>query len=107
MSIAPIHLGAQRAQPLQPHCSGNAAGGKQECWSCSSPLALSLVGNFVFQAESQDGKAPTTALEPSVGIPHQDACSSVGWVSVYPCPRLLLHPCEHDTVMPGDKGPSP
>lgn len=24
-----------------------------------------------------------------------------------PCPRLLLHPYEHDTIMPGDKGPSP
>lgn len=48
MPIAFIHLGAQQAQPLQPYCSGNTAGDRQECQSCSpcsSPLALALVGN--------------------------------------------------------------
>lgn len=33
MSIASIHLVAQQARPLQPYCSGNIAGGRQECQS--------------------------------------------------------------------------
>lgn len=111
MSIASIHLGAQQAQPLHPYCSGNIAGGRQECQICSlcsSPLALALVGNFVFQAGSQAGKAPTTAQEASTGIPH-------GWEravpvalsgSAHPCPWLLLHLCEHHTAFLGTRSPS-
>lgn len=107
MSIASIHLGAQQAQPLQPYCSGNIAGGRQECQSCfpcSFPLALALVGNFVFQASSQAGKAPTTAQEAGTGIPFvwEGAVPVALRGSPHPCPWLLLH----HTALLGDKGPS-
>lgn len=106
--------GAWQAQPPRPHCSGNTAGGRQECWSrspCFSPLALVLVGNSVFQAGSQARKASTTALEPTAGIPHWAGRSSAHSraapsASTSPCPWLLLHPCEPHTALPGDRGPS-
>lgn len=105
MPIASIHLGAQQAQPLQPYCSGNIAGDRQECQSCfpcSSPLALALVGNFVFQASSQAGKAPTTAQEASTGIPlwvgRSSACGSQGLGT----PMPMASPT-HAALL-GDKG---
>lgn len=108
MSIASIHLELSRLSLCSPIALETLLeAGSNVRALCSSPLALALVGNFVFQAGSQAGKAPTAAQEASTGIP-------TGWEgagpvalsdSANPCPWLLPHLCEHHTALPGDRGP--
>lgn len=72
MPIASIHLGAQQAQPLQPYCSGNIAGDRQECQSCfpcSSPLLLLWLGTLFSRLAARPEKHQQQLRRPAQASP--------------------------------------